>query len=98
MIRGDSRPVWLRANATEEGRAHHRTRPQHDDQKNHEDRPPRFAHHSASPPGGPGVWEGSETRTRISAPRFYATNCNTARLASGSRYAELSGVIRLNRA
>ena len=51
VIWGDSRPVWLRPNAAEEGRAHHSARSQHDDQKNHKDRPPRFAHHSASPPG-----------------------------------------------
>ena len=50
MIWGDSRPVWLRANATEEGRAHHSARSQDDDQQNHKDRPPGFEPHSASPP------------------------------------------------
>ncbi len=51
MIWSDSRPVWLRSYATEEGGAHHGARSQDDDQKNHKDRPPRYEHHSASPPG-----------------------------------------------
>ena len=36
-----------------------------------------------------GFGKDRETRTRIRAPRFYATSCNTAR----TRYAEISGVI-----